>query len=283
MANTTALTAESAPPEKRASAVAIMFCTFSLGAGFGGFVAAGLIEDYGWQSVFLVCGGMAVLLLPLLVLGLPESLPAKADAKLTIPAGKLFDEGRARITILFWIIFFANLMELYILTSWLPTTLHAQGIELRWAQIATALVQFGGIAGAFALAPLVDRFGPQWVLAVAFASAAASVATLGLAGASVPLTLTMALVLGIGTVGAQNCNNGVAAKFYPTAIRATGVGWALAVGRIGSILGPAVGGVLLATGAEIRTIFLVAAVPPLVAAAAYLAMGRPQALAGESA
>jgi AAHS family 4-hydroxybenzoate transporter-like MFS transporter len=274
MANTTALTAESSPPEKRASAVAIMFCAFSLGASFGGFAAAGLMEDYGWESVFLVCGGMAVVLLPFLFAGMPESLPPKADARFTIPAGKLFSDGRARITILFWIIFFANLMELYILTSWLPTTIHAQGVALRWAQIATALVQIGGIAGAFTLAPLVDRFGPQRVLAAVFLSAAFSVGILGLAGTSVALTLAMAFVLGIGTVGAQNCNNGVAAKFYPTAIRATGVGWALAVGRVGSVVGPSVGGILLATKVDIRTIFLFAAIPPVIAAAAYLAMGR---------
>jgi AAHS family 4-hydroxybenzoate transporter-like MFS transporter len=95
--------------------------------------------------------------------------------------------------------------------------------------------------------------------------------------------MVMAAGIGIGTVGAQNCNNGVAAKLYPTAIRATGVGWALAVGRIGSILGSVIGGVLLSTGVEIRIIFLVAAIPPLVAAAAYLAMGRAPAMDGEQA
>ena len=86
--------------------------------------------------------------------------------------------------------------------------------------------------------------------------------------------------IGIGPVGAQNGNNGVAAKFYPTEIRATGVGWALAVGRIGSILGPLIGGVLLATKVDMRTIFLFAAIPPLIAAVAYLFMGRPPELAG---
>jgi AAHS family 4-hydroxybenzoate transporter-like MFS transporter len=95
--------------------------------------------------------------------------------------------------------------------------------------------------------------------------------------------MVMAFGIGIGTVGAQNCNNGVAAKFYPTSIRATGVGWALAVGRIGSIVGPVIGGILLSTHVDIRTIFLFAAIPPLVATGAYLAMGRrlelhPQAL-----
>jgi AAHS family 4-hydroxybenzoate transporter-like MFS transporter len=283
MANTTAVTAENSPPDKRATAVAIMFCTFSLGAAFGGFVAASLMEDYGWGSVFLVCGGMAVVLLPFLIVALPESLPSQANAKVSIPVGKLFAKGRSRITLILWLIFFANLMELYIITSWLPTTINQQGVALRWAQIATALVQLGGIAGALLLSPLVDRHGPKFVLSGAFVTAALSIVILAVAGTSVALTLVASFVLGIGTVGAQNCNNGIVAKFYPTEIRATGVGWALAVGRIGSIIGPAVGGLLLSTGFEIRTIFIVAVVPPLVAATAFLAMGRPPALKGEGA
>jgi AAHS family 4-hydroxybenzoate transporter-like MFS transporter len=283
LANTIALTAEFSPPEKRASAVAIMFCSFSLGAGFGGWVSAELIPAFGWESVFLFCGAMAVLLLPFLILYMPESLPRKDDARLSIPFGKLFSDGRSRITILLWIIFFANLMELYILTSWLPTTINAQGVDLYWAQIATALVQVGGIAGAFALAPLVDRYGPNLVLAAAFGTAALSIVVLGLAGTSVAVTLIAAFGCGIGTVGAQNCNNGIAAKFYPTEIRATGVGWALAVGRIGSILGPAVGGILLSTGLDIQNIFLVGIVPPLVAAGAYLAMGKAPELSPQEA
>lgn len=294
MANTTAMTADFSPPEKRATAVAIMFCMFSLGAAFGGFIASWLLPDYGWRTVFLFCGVMGVALLPLLYLALPESIPVKEGAKLTIPAGQLFAHGRTRVTILFWIIFFANLMELYLITSWLPATISAQlsplcsGAEgdacrqqvLSYANFATGLLQVGGIAGALLLAPLVDRFGSRYVLAGAFVSAATLMALLGSAGTAVPLIYIMAFALGIGTVGAQNCNNGNVAKFYPTEIRATGVGWALAVGRNGSILGPAVGGLMLASDLPIQSIFLVATVPPLIAAAAYLAMGNPPELKG---
>jgi len=280
MANTTALTAEFSPPHRRAFYVAMMFCFFSLGASFGGFISAALMPLYGWESIFLVCGIMAVALLPFLIFLLPESL-IKEDARLTIPFGKLFADGRSRFTVLIWIIFFANLMELYIITSWLPTTLNDKGIDLVWANIAVGLLQLGGIAGAFALAPLVDRYGPRLVLPAAFVTAAVSVAILGLSGTSVALTLIAAIGVGMGTVGAHNCNNGIAAKFYPTEIRATGVGWALAVGRIGSIIGPAVGGLLLATGPE--AIFIFAMVPPLVAGAAYLVMGNPPELSNHDA
>jgi AAHS family 4-hydroxybenzoate transporter-like MFS transporter len=205
---------------------------------------------------------------------MPESYVPQGEAKLKIPIGRLFSEGRAWITVLIWTIFFANLMELFFLTSWLPTTIEAQGISPSYAVIATVVVQFAGVAGAFVMGPIVDRFGPERVLPFALVSAALCIAGIGLAGSQVAFTIVMALGIGIGTVGVQNCNNGVAAKFYPTSIRATGVGWALAVGRIGSIVGPSVGGFLLSTKVDIRIIFLFAAVPPLVAAAAYLAMGR---------
>lgn len=274
MPNAIAITAEFSPNAKRASAVAAMFSFYSIGAGFGGIIAAWLIPAYGWGAVLVFCGGMALLLWPVLVVAMPESYVPQGESKPKIPVGRLFSEGRAWITILLWIIFFAGLMEIFFLTSWLPTTIGAQGVSESYAVIATALVQFAGVAAAFAMGPLVDRYGPQRVLPVAFVIAALCIAGIGLAGSAVAFTMVMAFGIGIGTVGAQNCNNGVAAKFYPTAIRATGVGWALAVGRIGSIVGPVVGGILLSTHVDIRTIFLFAAIPPLVATGAYLAMGR---------
>jgi AAHS family 4-hydroxybenzoate transporter-like MFS transporter len=274
MPNAIAITAEFSPSAKRASAVATMFSSYSIGAGFGGIIAASLIPAYGWGAVLIFCGGMALLLWPVLVFAMPESYVPQGEAKPKIPVARLFNEGRVKITILLWVIFFANLMEIFFLTSWLPTTIEAQGLASTYALIATVIVQFAGVAAAFAMGPLVDRFGPERVLPYAFVLTALCVAGIGLAGSAVALTMVMAFGIGIGTVGAQNCNNGVAAKFYPTSIRATGVGWALAVGRIGSIVGPVVGGILLSTKVDIRTIFLVAAVPPLVAAGAYLAMGR---------
>jgi AAHS family 4-hydroxybenzoate transporter-like MFS transporter len=278
MPNAIAITAEFSPGAKRASAVAAMFSSYSIGAGFGGIIAAWLIPYYGWGAVFVFCGAMALLLWPVLLVAMPETYVRQGKAQPKIPVARLFSEGRAGITILLWTIFFANLMELFFLTSWLPTTIEAQGLSPTYALIATVVVQFAGVAAAFGMGPLVDRFGPHRVLPFAFGIAALCIAGIGLAGSAVAFTMLMAFGIGIGTVGAQNCNNGVAAKFYPTSIRATGVGWALAVGRIGSIVGPSVGGILLSTQVDIRTIFLFAAVPPLVAAAAYLAMGRAPTL-----
>lgn len=281
MPNTIALTAEFSPKSWRASAVTINFVSFSLGAAVGGLITADLMPAYGWGSVFLACGGMAIALVPLLIFAMPESYRPEHTAG--IPIADLFRDNRASVTALLWFLFFLNLMELYFLTSWLPTIVRSQGISLVSAVQATTLVQFGGILGALLLGPLVDRFGPRFVLGVTFAAGAAGVVIIGHAGASIPVTFVAAILCGIGTVGAQNCNNGVAAKFYPAHIRATGVGWALAVGRIGSIVGPVVGGILLQSGIANRTLFLVAAVPPICAALTYISMGRQPALRGTRA
>src|SRR5258705_1667925 len=182
MPNAIAITAEFSPNAKRASSVAAMFSFYSIGAGFGGIIAAWLIPAYGWGSVLIFCGGLALFLWPVLVVAMPESYVPQGEAKPKIPVGRLFSEGRARITILLWIIFFANLMELFFLTSWLPTTIGAQGVSEYYAVIATAVVQFAGVAAAFAMGPLVDRYGPQRVLPVAFVIAALCIAGIGFVG-----------------------------------------------------------------------------------------------------
>jgi AAHS family 4-hydroxybenzoate transporter-like MFS transporter len=220
-----------------------------------------------------------LVLVPFLIFALPESYRPQ-ERVATIPVGELFRDARASGTALLWLLFFLNLMELYFLTSWLPVIITSQGISLVSAVRATTLVQFGGIAGAIILGPFVDRFGPRFILGATFALGAASVLAIGLAGSSLPTILIATAVCGVGTVGAQNCNNGVAAKFYPARVRATGVGWALAVGRIGSIVGPVLGGILLQAGIPNRTLFFVAAVPPLCAALAYIAMGHRPGLRG---
>ena len=96
----------------------------------------------------------------------------------------------------------------------------------------------------------------------------------GMAGASVPLQAVLVFAAGLTVIGAQTGSNSLAAESYPTAIRATGVGWCLGIGRIGSIVGPVVGGVLLSSRLEMRHVFWAAAVPPLIAVTAALVVNR---------
>lgn len=285
--NIAALAGESSPRQWRATAVAILFCGFGLGGAVAGFTAARLMGPYGWPSVFAVGGAAALVLVPVLWLGLPLPASTAARAELpsrrALPVSDLFRVGRARATVALWIVNFMGLMDLYLLVSWLPTTISAQGISVARAAAITALMQFGGIVGAFVLGPAVDRLGPNPVLPAAYGLAALCIAGIGLAGSSEALVTVAVLGAGFGIIGCQDCNSGVAVKLYPARMRSTGVGWALGVGRAGSIIGPFVAGGLLATGVDLRIIFLFSAVPALLAAVAYLAMGRrPEFAAGAS-
>jgi AAHS family 4-hydroxybenzoate transporter-like MFS transporter len=115
------------------------------------------------------------------------------------------------------------------------------------------------------LGRLIDRRQSFGLVAWAYLGASVSMLVLGATGAALaPLAITV-FVAGFFVIGAQNGANVLAAEFYPTAIRSTGVGWALGVGRIGSIVGPTLGGYLLAGGGGPRRVFWAAALPPLVA------------------
>lgn len=299
MPNIIALTSEYAPKRIRATLVTLMFCGFPLGAVLGGLASARLIGAFGWPSVFILGGVLPLLLVPILIFALPESIrylvakgkgaqqraivarldphaPLSAGESLVVseprlegvPVKHLFLAGRLGGTLLLWVIFFCNLLILYFLINWLPSVLRAAGLPLERAIIGTVLLNAGGIVGGLALGWLVDRRGPFGVLLVAFSLAAISVWAIGSAGAAVSGVLLIVFAAGFFVIGTQFCMNALAASFYPTSVRATGVGWALGVGRIGSVIGPVIGGVVLSLGWTHPTLFLAAAVPALVSAVA---------------
>jgi MFS transporter, AAHS family, 4-hydroxybenzoate transporter len=306
MPNAIALTSEYSPDRSRATMVMVMFIGFSLGSALGGAIAAQLVPIYGWTTVFWLGGILPLLLLPVLVIWLPESIRLLAlreteDAKVArvlarispalrfdsgtrfvaaeehppgFPVRHLFTEGRSAGTLLLWVMFFMNLLDLYFLANWLPTVIHNTGISVRLAVLATALLQVGGVVGTLILARLIDRFRPYPVLAATYFCAALFLAGIGYAGSAIALIMALVFAAGFCVVGAQIGANALAALYYPTFIRSSGVGWALGIGRIGSIIGPVVGGILLAQQWNITTIFLVGAIPALIAAAAVFSMGH---------
>jgi AAHS family 4-hydroxybenzoate transporter-like MFS transporter len=302
MPNLIALTNEYAPARLKATLVMVMFCGFPLGSTLGGIASAPLISGFGWESVFVLGGVLPLLLLPVLWLALPESprflvlqkdaaarlvpilrrigsgLSADAfidqvnrnerarDSKGSFPLFELFRAGRATTTVLLWLAFFMNLLVMYFLVNWLPSLLRSQGLPLNIAIISTATLNLGGVVGAIMLGRLIDRREPTVILGLAYLASAAFIAMLAYAGTNVALLLLAAALAGFGVVGGQIGLNAVAASTYPTAVRSTGVGWALGVGRIGSILGPVAGGALLSSGWSSQELLL-AAVPPALAAA----------------
>ncbi len=300
MPNIIALTAEYSPNRSRATLVTLMFCGFPLGAVLGGAISAPLIGTFGWQSVFVLGGILPLLLAAVLGLALPESIRylvgSGADARriaaivsridrahryddrdryvvpearlVGVPIKHLFLHGRATGTLLLWAVFFSNLLVLYFLINWLPSVLRAAGLPIERAIIATVVLNAGGIVGGLALGRFVDRRGPFGVLPASYCLAALAVATIGIAGATISTVMAAVFVAGFFVIGTQFCMNALAASAYPTAVRATGVGYALGVGRIGSVLGPVIGGMLLSFGWSAGALFLAAAVPAAVCAVA---------------
>lgn len=302
MPNAIALTAEYMPTRFRATAVTLTFCGFSIGAASGGFVAAGLIGRFGWQAVFVAGGIVPCVLAALFVALLPESIrfliaQGGQDSKIARCLAKLSPDfaatgravavtssphdapdsravkqllaaGRRRLTLVLWLIFFMSLLDLYLLNNWLPTVIHDAGIPLERAIVLTALFQVGGTAGALVLGRLLDRYLSLRVLAWTYLGAAVCVSLIGVAGNSAVWLAGAILAAGFTVIGGQNGANALAAESYPTALRSTGVGWALGVGRIGSIIGPLFGGLLLSLRMPAAELFLAAAIPALAAAAA---------------
>jgi AAHS family 4-hydroxybenzoate transporter-like MFS transporter len=309
MPNAVAMTSEFSPHRRRATMVMIMFCGFSVGAALGGLLAAALIPQFGWRSVFVVGGVAPLLLVPILALRLPESVrflalsgrahervaelltwinPGAAFAPGTqfavheprlagLPVLHLFRDGRTLATLLLWVVFFMSLLDLYFLSNWLPTVLNDLGASVSSAAVIGSMLQVGGVVGTFALGSVIDRFSFR-ALALVYFVAVFAVGAIGQLGHSV-IFVTMAIfAAGFCIVGGQIAANALAATFYPTSIRSTGVGWALGIGRVGSIVGPLVGGALLTMKWSTGEVFMAAATAALCAAVAAFSLSRVAAI-----
>src|ERR1700716_4065904 len=273
MPNAVAMTSEFSPHRRRATMVMIMFCGFSVGAALGGFLAAALIPQFGWRSVFVVGGLAPLALVPVLALRLPESvrflaLTGRAHERVGellrdiatngafapgtqytvhepglagIPVLHLFKEKRTVVTLLLWVVFFMSLLDLYFLSNWLPTVLNDLGATVSASAAIGSMLQVGGVVGTFALGSIIDRFSFR-ALALVYFIAVFAVGAIGPLGHSVVFITTAIFVAGFCMVGGQIAANALAAGFYPTSVRSTGVGWALGIGRIGSVIRPPVGG-----------------------------------------
>ncbi len=308
MPNIIALTAEYFPARSRATMTMTMFTGFPLGASLGGFLAAHLIPQYGWPSVFIAGGLLPLVLGALLWLRLPESiryLVAKGtmaarveailrriDRQASFPAGAkfvsheehahgltvrhLFREGRTLGTIAIWVMYFMSLLDIFLLSSWLPTVLHDRGLSLGLSVVATALLQGGGVVASLSLGRVVDRLGFLVVMLPTYVVAGVAIALIGSGGDSVILLMVTTFLAGAGVIGGQTCLNVLAAVYYPTYIRSTGVGWGLGIGRVGSIVGPILGGLMLHAQWDHSSIFLAASVPAFIAAVAVFVMTRTE-------
>lgn len=304
MPNALALTAEYAPTRMRGTLTAWMFTGFSLGALVGGLLAAQVIPYVGWRPLFVAGGVLPLLLVLTMIAILPESvrhLAAKgggsekiasilrrihddpsltSDSRFVTHEEKrsgftvpyLFSEGRATGTLALWAMFFLMLFDVFLLASWTPTILVGAGLPRGTAVITGAVQQAGSVIATIILGPLFDRFGFYRSLAPLLIASAIGVVIMGTAGVSIIMVDIGALFAGAGIMGGQTALIVLAGIFYPTFIRATGSGWGLGVGRVGAIIGPLVGGWMVASNWSPKEIFLVAAVPPIIVSLLLLAL-----------
>jgi len=298
LSNSVALMSEYAPKRLLAVIVSMMFCGMPAGAVLATRVSAVMLPRWGWQSVFYAGGVLPLTLALLLIAILPESVrylevsgadqrkiskilarisPELVDAPFSrsehqdqrknAPVVSLFTEGRAAGTILLWIPFFMNLLMLYFVVFWLPALLRQTGKPVSAGATAVMLFSVGGIAGSFIEGNLMNRWGAFTVLLAEFLCTTLLIASLAFSN-SFALMMTVTFVLGFVVQGAQGGLSAVAATFYPISMRSTGIGWCLGVGRIGSIVGPMLGGVMLKLDWSPREILLAGSIPALCAAAA---------------
>jgi MFS transporter, AAHS family, 4-hydroxybenzoate transporter len=297
------LTSEYSPTPRKSSLVTLMFCGFTIGSAIGGLAAAQVVTAYGWRPLLIAGGLMPLLLAPVLLRALPESaryLASKdrdsgrvqatlqriapdadlADASFSgrraltsSPVSELFGPALLTGTLLLWISFFMSLLVVYLLSNWMPTLIQQSGLSLRGASLITAIFQLGGTVGAVALGRLMDRFNPYRILGVVYLMAAGFVSLMG-AAATIPWIVTVA-VFGAGfcVSGGQVGANALTAAFYPTSCRTTGVSWALGIGRSGSVVGSLMGGVMLAQGWSLGTVYGFVAIPAVISGSAILALG----------
>jgi AAHS family 4-hydroxybenzoate transporter-like MFS transporter len=295
MPNVVALASEYAPKRLQPILVTLIFVGMGGGAVLASIVGGALIPIWGWRSVFYVGGILPIALALLLVKMLPESVrfltarggdpqrvraivrriaPDLGDAPLAptppsthtgVAVTHLFTEGRALGTLLLWVPFFMNLLILYFILSWLPSLLRQAGMPVSAGITAVLSFSIGGIVGTVLQGPLMKGVGVFGLVILASVMCA-----------NFPVMMAVTFILGITVQGAQAGINALSAMYYPTVIRSTGVGWALGVGRIGSIIGPIIGGLMLAAQWTPQQIFMAGAVPALCAAAAVIASGRIQ-------
>jgi MFS transporter, AAHS family, 4-hydroxybenzoate transporter len=304
--NAVALCTEYSPALRRSTLLVVVLCGITLGSVAAGLVAARVLPVYGWQSVFWIGGIAPLALAPVLLSDLAESpylLAIRGNQDLAIatilrrispaagvPEGARFvlrEEGAARLsaihllkggralaTILLWVIVFMNNFEIYVFASWLPTLARASGLTEQASVMTGVAMTIGGFAGTLGMGWLLDRFSIERMMAVNYAAGAGFIALLALVAGERWSMALVSVAAGFCIVGGQTGANALIAYRHPTSSRATALAWALGAGRIASIVGPLLAGLIISMGWSSRSTFFLAVIPALCASVTVLLLGE---------
>ncbi|MCC9004827.1 MFS transporter [Pseudomonas putida] len=306
MPNATTLLSEYTPERLKSLLVTSMFCGFNLGMAGGGFISAKMIPAYGWHSLLVIGGVLPLLLALVLMVWLPESarflvvrnrgtdkirktlspiapqVVAEAGS-FSVPEQKavaarsvfavIFSGTYGLGTMLLWLTYFMGLVIVYLLTSWLPTLMRDSGASMEQAAFIGALFQFGGVLSAVGVGWAMDRYNPHKVIGIFYLLAGVFAYAVGQSLGNITVLATLVLIAGMCVNGAQSAMPSLAARFYPTQGRATGVSWMLGIGRFGAILGAWSGATLLGLGWNFEQVLTALLVPAALATVGVIVKG----------
>ena len=304
IASLTTIVAEYASDRRRAVAIGFSMAGYPIGAIFGGFVTLYLLEAFDWQAVFLFGGLLTGLMIPLSLVFLPESIEYlltrrekdtllrinrvldkmkrprldrlpdihSASATAANRVAELLTPAFRRQTVLVWAAFFLTLSSLYFAQTWTPKIIVDTGFDVSAGVSIGVLIQVGALIGVLVIGLLTARLSitttAALLMGVGFAAMAAFSLTLGQIG-----TLSaLAVCIGLGVNAAVIALYALVADVYPVEIRSTAIGWAIGIGRFSAVLSPAIAGFVLEFGVEVATLFLIFALPMLLAAGLVLAI-----------
>jgi MFS transporter, AAHS family, 4-hydroxybenzoate transporter len=307
------LAAEYTPRSNREAVVGLLWTGVPVGGVMAGFLASGLIDSVGWQSLFYIGGVLPLGLSMVLIRAMPDSIeflvtrkrasqqirdllirinPAleiPSDCQFVVndektrgvPVWQLFSAGRAPGTLLLWASYFATFMILATSAAWTPNLLQRAGIEGARSSVAVALFALGSVFGTPLAGFLVSRFAARRVLPVALFGGAVTFIAVAHTGQSIAVVIVCLGFAGFFLGVASSGLIALGPLLYSTAIRSTGVGWAMGLGRLGAIVGPLATGLLVSQGWQINDTFAALGIPALCAAlfTSLIATNRPRGVA----
>jgi MFS family permease len=250
-----ALASECAPPNQRNLAVGMVQAGYPFAAVFTGLLVAHLLPLYGWQVLLMSAGAMTVILFPAAWLLLPDTVRPSGEAA-SRKVGALFGRDFRSRTLFLWGAVFFGLMVLYFIVSWIPRLSIEAGLSETNGIYAGALYNLGAFVGTSIMSVLAVRVPLGRLVPAMLGGAAVAMLIFGTTTMSVELTLLVAFVIGLLLQGGYNGVWPIAASAYPPEFRATGIGWAIGIGRSGAIIGPMLGGYLMAAKVPLGLLFL---------------------------
>ena len=275
MPNLITLASEAVKPENRGRAVGLMYCGMPVGAAILSYIAS---LDFGsdWKNIFYLGGLLPIIVLPIMIKFLPESrefLKAQNTTQTTTTTTQgsfkdLFNSQNLMRTCLISVSYFFTLMVVYIMLSWLPSLFMELGFSRKEGSTAQFFFMMSATVGTIVLGMLTDRWKKAYVIILMYGGILAGLFCLNAASSLTQMYLASALV-GAFVIGCQGVLYAFGSIVYPTEVRATGVGMASAVGRVGAMLGPTIAGQLLAAGFGAAGV-ISAAIPCIVISAVFM-------------